>query len=427
MIYVVQSGDSLTSIAKRYGVSLERLRSDNGLLPEQPLVPGQALVIFIPKETYQVRLGDTIYGIARQAGISARELIQRNPSLAQGAPLTVGEHLTLRLKEEPEGSLMVNGYAYPHIEQRVLRQAMPYLTDLSLFSYGFRKDGALVPLVDSRLLAEASLFGAGAVLVLTSIDESGTFSSQRASHLFQDQRLQEAVLDQLLQVMLEKGYLGLDVDFEYVEERDKEAFFHFLGRARERLHQDGFFLHVDLAPKTHAQQPGLLYAAHDYSVIGAIADSVLLMTYEWGYAYGPPMAVAPLPQVEEVLQYGVTEIAPGKIQLGIPNYGYDWTLSYEPSRRAATIGNQEAVRLAGQVGAEIQFDTVSQAPYFRYTREGIAHQVWFEDARSIQAKLQLALQYGIGGVAYWNLLRPFSQNWALLSQKIRILNRREGP
>ena len=74
------------------------------------------------------------------------------------------------------------------------------------------------------------------------------------------------------------------------------------------------------------------------------------------------MAVAPLPQVEEVLQYGVTEIAPGKIQLGIPNYGYDWTLPYEPSRRAATIGNQEAVRLAGQVGAEIQFDTVSQAP-----------------------------------------------------------------
>ena len=427
MIYVVQSGDSLTSIAKRYGVSLERLRSDNGLLPEQPLVPGQALVVFIPKETYQVRLGDTIYGIARQAGISARELIQRNPSLAQGAPLTVGEHLTLRLKEEPEGSLMVNGYAYPHIEQRVLRQAMPYLTDLSLFSYGFREDGALVPLADSRLLAEASLCGAGAVLVLTSIDESGTFSSQRASHLFQDQRLQEVVLDQLLQVMLEKGYLGLDVDFEYVEERDKEAFFHFLGRARERLHQDGFFLHVDLAPKTHAQQSGPLYTAHDYSVIGAIADSVLLMTYEWGYAYGPPMAVAPLPQVGEVLQYGVTEIAPGKIQLGIPNYGYDWTLPYEPSRRAATIGNQEAVRLAGQVGAEIQFDTVSQAPYFRYTREGIAHQVWFEDARSIQAKLRLALQYGIGGVAYWNLLRPFSQNWALLSQKIRILNRREGP
>ena len=262
---------------------------------------------------------------------------------------------------------------------------------------------------------------------LSTLTEEGGFSNELAHLALTQPAVQDTLVDNLEAMLVQKGYRGLDVDFEYVEERDKEAFFHFLGRARERLHQDGFFLHVDLAPKTHAQQPGLLYAAHDYSVIGAIADSVLLMTYEWGYAYGPPMAVAPLPQVEEVLQYGVTEIAPGKIQLGIPNYGYDWTLPYEPSRRAATIGNQEAVRLAGQVGAEIQFDTVSQAPYFRYTREGIAHQVWFEDARSIQAKLQLALQYGIGGVAYWNLLRPFSQNWALLSQKIRILNRREGP
>ena len=90
---------------------------------------------------------------------------------------------------------------------------------------------------------------------MTSIDESGTFSSQRASHLFQDQRLQEVVLDQLLQVMLEKGYLGLDVDFEYVEERDKEAFFHFLGRARERLHQDGFFLHPRPAVWTAVCRP----------------------------------------------------------------------------------------------------------------------------------------------------------------------------
>ena len=61
MIYVVQSGDSLTSIAKRYGVSLERLRSDNGLLPEQPLVPGQALVVFRRRPT---RLGQETRSMA---------------------------------------------------------------------------------------------------------------------------------------------------------------------------------------------------------------------------------------------------------------------------------------------------------------------------------------------------------------------------
>ena len=416
MIYVVQQGDSLSQLAQTYGVSVARLRSDNGLLAEQPLVPGQALVILIPQETYLVQPGDTLYSIAVETGISLLQLLRNNPTLAQGQPLAAGEVLTIRLEGEGNSPLAFNGYAYPHIQQGVLRQALPFLTDLSIFSYGFREDGTLVVPDDSRLLAEAALFGLGAVLVLTSIDESGTFSTQRASQLFQNQNLQDQVLDSLLGVMLEKGYLGLDADFEYIEEKDREAFFRFLGNARDRLHQYGLFLHVDLAPKTSAQQPGLLYAAHDYGVIGAIADSVLLMTYEWGYAYGPPMAVAPLPQVEAVLRYGITEIPAWKIQMGIPNYGYDWILPYEQGRRATTVGNQEAVLLAALVGAEIQFDPVAQAPNFQYTRAGEQHQVWFEDARSIQAKLRLARDLGLAGGAYWNLLRPFAQNWALLSQ-----------
>lgn len=144
------------------------------------------------------------------------------------------------------------------------------------------------------------------------------------------------------------------------------------------------------------------------------------MTYEWGYAYGPPMAVAPLPQVTQVVDYALTEIPAGKIQLGIPNYGYDWTLPHDPSRRAVTLGNQEAVALAAQVGAEISFDQTAQAPAFFYVREGVGHQVWFEDARSIQAKLRLALGRGLGGAAYWNLLRPFAQNWAELGQVVRL-------
>lgn len=423
MIYVVQQGETLSQIAGEYGVAVERLRSDNGLLPQQPLVPGQALVILIPQETYLVQPGDTLYSIAGAAGISVRTLVQNNPTLAQGQPLRAGETLILRLSGEKLGTFLINGYAYPHIQQGVLRQALPFLTDLSIFSYGFREDGSLVVPDDSRLLSEARLFGLGPVLVLTSIDESGTFSTQRAARLFQDQGLQDQVLDNLLQVMLEKGYIGLDADFEYIEEADREAFFAFLGNARDRLHRYGFFLHVDLAPKTYAAQPGLLYAAHDYAVIGAIADSVLLMTYEWGYAYGPPMAVAPLPQVEAVLRYGLTEIPAWKIQMGIPNYGYDWLLPYEAGRRATTLGNQEAVSLAAQVGAEILFDRQAQAPNFQYTRAGERHQVWFEDARSIQAKLELARQLGISGAAYWNLLRPFPQNWALLSQQIQVRQR----
>lgn len=414
MLYTVRSGDTLAAIARTFGVSAARLRSDNGIPEDQPLVPGQCLVILRPRTVYTALPGDTLSSISRAAGVPLRRLYQLNPTLTS-SDLRAGQILTLSLTETPAGTLRLNGYAYPHTQPQVLRWALPFLTDLSVFSYGFRPDGTLVEPNDAFLLEQAASFGCGKVLVFTSIDESGTFSTERAAALFRDPALQDRVLSGLLAVMEEKGYRGLDMDFEYIEEEDAPAYFAFLEKARDRLHARDRFLHVDLAPKTCAAQPGLLYAAHDYAAVGAIADLVLLMTYEWGYAYGPPMAVAPLPNVERVLRYALTEMPPSKIRMGIPNYGYDWVLPYEPGTRAVTLGNREAVSLAARTGAEIVLDEAARSPRFSYVTGGVRHQVWFEDARSVAAKLELALSLGISGAAWWSLLRPFPQNWALVS------------
>ncbi len=420
MIYVVKPGDSLAQIAREYGVSEARIRSDNGLLVEQPLVPGQALVVLIPQQTYRVQTGDTLSNIAASAGMTVAELLQNNPTVTLEQPLVPGEILTLRLAGEKEMTMTVGGYVYPYVNQTVLERSMPFLTNLFVFSYGFREDGTLVGIQDRGLLAQGRAFGTGMMLVLASIDENGSFSSRHVSHFLKDETRQNRALEALIQEILEKGYRGLDVDFEYIPEEDKEAFFAFLGKARDLLHPNGLILQVALAPKTHADQPGLLYAAHDYEIIGAIADEVLLMTYEWGYTYGPPMAVAPLQKVKAVLEYGVSEIPPWKIQMGIPNYGYHWTLPYNPNQQASILSNQEAVLLAAQEGAEIHFDQTAQSPTFRYIQGGETHQVWFEDARSIQAKLRLAQELGLHGVTYWNLMRPFAQNWALLSELVQV-------
>lgn len=146
------------------------------------------------------------------------------------------------------------------------------------------------------------------------------------------------------------------------------------------------------------------------------------MTYEWGYTYGPPMAVAPIPQVRAVLNYAVAVIDPSKIFLGVPLYGYDWPLPYvQGETRADSLSPQYAIELALRYRAEIQYDELAQSPYFYYTaRSGQQHVVWFEDARSMDAKLRLVSEYRLQGVGYWNLMRAMPQNWTLLNALYEI-------
>ena len=295
---------------------------------------------------------------------------------------------------------------------------MSYLTP---FTYGIDQEGGLLPLDDGALLAEARRLGAAPLMHLSTLTEAGQFSSQRAASLLEDPARQAALTDQVLATIAEKGYLGLDVDFEYLPAALREAYASFITALRERLAPLGLPVLAALAPKTRPDQPGLLYEAHDYALLGAAADYVLLMTYEWGYTYGPPMAVAPLPNVRQVLDYAVTVIPREKIYLGIPNYGYDWPLPFvQGETRARSISNQEAVAIAVANGAEIQFDERAQSPWFRYTREGVEHQVWFEDARSMSAKLRLIQEYGLWGAGYWNLMRPYPQGWTVLNALYRV-------
>ena len=201
----------------------------------------------------------------------------------------------------------------------------------------------------------------------------------------------------------------------------------FVSRLTTELNANNFQVTVALPPKTSDEQRGILYEGIAYAGLGAAANFVLLMTYEWGYTYGPPLAVAPIPSVRQVLDYAVTRIDPAKINMGIPNYGYDWPLPYIRGETAATsIGNAQAVRIAWENGAEIQYDETAKAPFFFYTdldspearRE---HVVWFEDVRSFTEKYNLVPEYGFNGVGYWQLMRFFRANWFLVLQTFKIL------
>lgn len=373
-IYVVKANDTVTSIAQAYNVPASTIISDNQLVPPYQLVVGQALYL------------DT-------------------------------------MEQQPSRSLAVGGYAYPFISNYVLRETLPYLTDLYIFSYGFTEDGYLIPpnLPVDWMLAAAKEMGKNSILVLTPLDQRGKFNNNLITAMVQNEAVKNNLIDQLILVIQEKGYQGADIDFEYIKASDRDAFTAFVQETASRLNILGYTCSVALAPKISDDQPGLLYQGKDFAALGAAANHVLLMTYEWGYKYGPPMAVAPINKVRQVVDYAITKIPINKIDLGIPNYGYDWPLPFVQGQTVATtIGNVEAIQIALNNNAQILFDETAQSPYFSYTRDGVEHVVWYEDVRSIQAKFDLIKEYDLRGAGYWQIMRWWRANWLLLTDNFTI-------
>jgi len=375
-------------------------------------------------ELYVVKPGDTVSGIASAYQIGTDTIIYEN-QLIYPYNLVVGQALLLNTGPGENGrEIQSNGYAYTYIEPMILNSTLPFLSELSVFSYGFTTEGNLVPPPrdDTWMVNSARQYRVIPFLTLTPLNELGSFDNTLITAIVNNPAARNNLLVELLALMEAKGYGGLNIDFEYIRAEDRDAYTEFVRLYAEQMHRAGYQISLALAPKSSAEQRGLLYEGLDYRALGAIADHVLIMTYEWGYTYGPPMAVAPLNRVREVIEYAVSEIPAEKIMLGIPNYGYDWPLPYEPGiTKAQSIGNVEAMHLAVRQNAEIRFDEVAQTPFFTYRNAGILHEVWFEDVRSLQAKFDLLKEFGLRGAGYWQLMRLFRANWLLLQDNFSIV------
>ena len=351
-----------------------------------------------------VKPGDTLYAIARRAGTTAEDLASIN-QLNDPSRLVPNMALLVPGPERPgRQEILVNAYAYPNISDATLKETLPYLSFLCPFSNRLTLGGELVAIDDGRLVEAALAQNAAPFLTVTNLSESGGFSSDIAHAVFTDQAVQDAAVENIFAALSRRRYAGVNLNIEYVYPFDRESYNQFLRRLSGLLHERGWYLTTAIAPKESADQEGLLYTAHDYAAHGRWADWVVLMTYEWGYTYSAPQAVSPVNRIRRVLDYAVTQMPVGSILLGLSNYGYRWRLPWRQGDAAAVISNAAAQNLAVSVGAELRYDTTAQAPWFTYTdASGQRSAVWYEDVRSVQARLDLVREYGLAGVSWWTV------------------------
>ena len=400
IFHIVNPGESLWRIAQTYGTTVQTILQNNNVANPSNIYPG--LLIVIPAPRHRVQPGETLWTIAQRYGVSIQDLIKVNN--IENANL-VYPGTVLVIPRKPKPVIDVNGYIYILGEEAapIVRSVGEYLTYLSPFAYLIREDGSLQTINDIPAIQAAEAERVIPMMSITNFTSTAR-GENLASIVLNNPQIIERLLTNVINIMKEKGYSGLNIDFENVLPADRESYNNFLQRSVNRLHPEGFFVSTALAPKISGEQIGLLYEAHDYEAHGRIVDFVILMTYEWGWRQGPPQAISPLNEIKRVLDYAVTLIPRNKIFFGFQIYARDWLLPHVSGQEAETFSNQEAIVRAVRYGAAIQYDTVAQSPFYRYTDEqGRGHEVWFEDARSAQAKFDTVKNYNLKGISYWAL------------------------
>ncbi len=239
------------------------------------------------------------------------------------------------------------------------------------------------------------------------------FDGNIAKTLLENPTNRQNLINNILTQLKANSYKGVNVDIEGIFYYDRSYYTTFLKELYSTLKPQGFTVTVSIPAKTYDSPTNSWSGAFDYVAIANYVDKVALMTYDEHYPGGTPGPVASIAWVQNVVNYAVTVIPKEKILLGTAAYGYDWSVN-----GTKAYGINGIYNLASTYGAQIQWDSVSKCPYFKYTDvNGIQHEVWFENGASLNYKLDIVNNSGVAGIAIWRLGLENTDYWTSIKTK----------
>jgi len=240
------------------------------------------------------------------------------------------------------------------------------------------------------------------------------------SGMLATQSSRRAAIDNIIALIDRFGFDGVNIDIEDVYMEDSARLSQFYTELGNATRNRGFFLSASVPPRIRDHPPFKPFSdPFDYATIGAAVDQFIVMLYnEHGWPGSGPGPVVSSGWMTKVLGYTLTKMPASKVVAAISVFGFDFNLT---TGRNTYVTYESAVNLARRYNAEIIFDEDTLTPMFSYTdQQGNNHEVWFENSRSILAKMKLAWQQGISGVALWRLAMEDPALWRDMAESIVV-------
>ncbi|MBL4849086.1 MAG: hypothetical protein JKY65_26475 [Planctomycetes bacterium] len=279
------------------------------------------------------------------------------------------------------------------------------LDEVNLFGIGLDPDGTLAKVSGIEDPARVAIIHAKGGEVIPTIYD--VHDSTALAAVLSSPSARARAIQSMLDLLDGGDYDGIDLDFEHAKTSNRDEFSRFVADLGAQVKARGKVFSVTVPGKRLGSRS---WGGYDYAALGAAADRFKIMTYgysgKWKLYPGGP--IAPTDWIEKVLDYAVTLVDRDKIQIGIPFYGYDWPSDGSTIRSVTSI---RARTLLATTGATATFDASRGESTFTYTENGVDHVVWFQGARSIEAKAALVDRYQVRGLAVWALGYGDAPEW----------------
>ncbi len=287
-------------------------------------------------------------------------------------------------------------------EMATLLANQDVIGEVNFFWYELIADGSIRGSVQTPA-AVAAAQEAG-IRVLPSIMNG--FSAERVHAVVSDPARRGQHVEEIVALVLENGFDGIDIDYESLDPADREDFTLFIEELAAALHAEGKLLSIAVHAKTDDAGNWGGAAAQDWARLGAAADEFKIMTYDYHWSTSEAGPIAPMEWADQVLEYAATVVPPQKTYLGVHFYGYDWL-----DKNAESLTWMEVQTLIRRYEAQVQRDESGEA-WFTYDAGG-ERTVYFADGESVKAKLTAILNRhpDLAGIAIWRLSGEDPEVW----------------
>lgn len=270
-----------------------------------------------------------------------------------------------------------------------IRQYLPNVNEVAPSGFYLNSDASIGGAPTTSSLSFANGKKIEAVPRLSSGDSSAI------SAVLSNATLRTKLVNNIMTIIHNYQLSGVSIDFEIVPTDQRDNFTAFLHQLYGLMHPLGEQLSVALPAVTN---PSTEYwdDGYDFQGIGQNVDYAVIMAYDYSYPGGSPGPIAPVWWVNKAATYAVSQIPSNKVLLGLDVYGYDWGDSYASAWDIPSLDSQVQTN-----HISTQWDAPDEAPYYTYTESGVEHTVYYENAQSIAAKILVAQQQHLAGIAVW--------------------------